>query len=127
MVLELEEKEDQKKKQLTLFVQFVFKNFKGYQQVWDQLVAIMSELDALASLSAFGDNFEGVTALPTFVTDGVELVIQEGKHPCLTSINYVPSSIDMGSNYERFLLLTGPNMGGKSTLMRMVCVLTILA
>jgi len=45
----------------------------------------------------------------------------------MTGLNFVPNTIHMGGNGDRFLLLTGPNMGGKSTTLRMVCVLTILA
>ncbi len=47
----------------------------------------------------------------------------------MTGLNFVPNSINLGSALEdsTFLLLTGPNMGGKSTTLRMVCVLVIIA
>jgi DNA mismatch repair protein MSH6 len=55
--------------------------------------------------------------------------IEEARHPCLAMIglNFVPNDVSLGGDEARFLLLTGPNMGGKSTTLRMVCVLSILA
>lgn len=45
----------------------------------------------------------------------------------MTGLNFIPNTIDMGIKNPLFLLLSGPNMGGKSTTLRMTCVLTILA
>ena len=47
----------------------------------------------------------------------------------MLGLNYVPNSISLGGDSENttFLLLTGPNMGGKSTTLRMVCINVILA
>jgi len=95
--------------------------------VWDKLLTTLSEIDCLCSLSVFSDTFEGTMCWPKFISNSTKLIITNGKHPCLTNINFVSNSIDMGGKLEKFLLLTGPNMGGKSTTLRMVCVLTILA
>ena len=68
--------------------------------------------------------------MPELITDfGKPLVdIREGKHPCLDTvgISYIPNDtlIDPES---RLIILTGPNMGGKSTLMRQTGLLVILA
>jgi DNA mismatch repair protein MSH6 len=55
--------------------------------------------------------------------------IINGSHPCLTQlgINYVPNTVKIGGENPGFLLVTGPNMGGKSTTLRMVCILIVLA
>lgn len=55
--------------------------------------------------------------------------IENGKHPCATNIeNFVPNDTFMGTeNQAALLLLTGPNMGGKSTLMRQVSIICIMA
>jgi DNA mismatch repair protein MSH6 len=62
-------------------------------------------------------------------SDKPYLAVEEARHPCLalTGLNFVPNNISLGGDDPRFLLLTGPNMGGKSTTLRMVCVLAILA
>lgn len=59
--------------------------------------------------------------------------INYGYHPCLatgsftTSNDYIPNDTSLGGDKAALLLLTGANMGGKSTLMRQVAVLCILA
>ena len=54
-----------------------------------------------------------------------------GRHPVvertLREGDFVPNSIDMDRDTNRFILITGPNMGGKSTYMRQTALLTILA
>lgn len=50
--------------------------------------------------------------------------IRNGKHPCLLNIEFVPNDIVME---DKVMLLTGPNMGGKSTILRTTCLLAILA
>ena len=46
------------------------------------------------------------------------------QHPCLINIDFIPNDIIMNS---RVMLLTGPNMGGKSTILRTACSLAVLA
>lgn len=67
---------------------------------------------------------------PTIVeSDSPYIKMEEARHPALAMIglNFVPNDVSFGGDDPRFLLLTGPNMGGKSTTLRMVCVLSILA
>jgi DNA mismatch repair protein MSH6 len=45
----------------------------------------------------------------------------------MSGLNFIPNSLKMGLSEANFLLLTGPNMGGKSTTLRMVCVIAIIA
>jgi DNA mismatch repair protein MutS len=78
-------------------------------------------LQALATLSQNGDYIK-----PRFHPD-FELKIVEGRHPILeTKTKYVPNSIHFTS-HKPIHLLTGPNMGGKSTYMRQVALLVIMA
>lgn len=41
--------------------------------------------------------------------------------------SFVPNDIELGGSAPGFILLTGPNMGGKSTLLRQVCLAAVLA
>ena len=55
--------------------------------------------------------------------------IENGKHPVLAATmdqEFVPNSIDLAEE-ERMLIVTGPNMGGKSTYMRQVALIVVLA
>lgn len=55
--------------------------------------------------------------------------IKNGRHPCLSVDNgFISNDINLGTDdFNNLVLLTGPNMGGKSTLMRQLGLITILA
>ena len=69
------------------------------------------------------------------VDDGPVIHIREGRHPVvervLSSGEYVPNDVELSSssdgNGARVLVLTGPNMAGKSTYIRQVALITLLA
>ena len=49
-------------------------------------------------------------------------------HPCILSDSFIPNDTLLATeDSASFMILTGPNMGGKSTLMRQVALLTIMA
>jgi DNA mismatch repair protein MSH6 len=51
-------------------------------------------------------------------------------HPCVMqsiSSEYIPNDLTLRNNRESMVLLTGPNMGGKSTLLRQTCIAVIMA
>jgi DNA mismatch repair protein MutS len=64
------------------------------------------------------------------LTDNQSLVIHDGRHPVVEKVmgsqDYVPNDASMSSE-EQILLITGPNMSGKSTYMRQVALTAILA
>ncbi len=88
------------------------------------LSKVISEIDVLQALATISQN--GDTVMPVF-HDGFELKINEGRHPILEiKTKYVPNSIHFTTD-KQIHLLTGPNMGGKSTYMRQVALLIIMA
>jgi DNA mismatch repair protein MutS len=84
---------------------------------------LLSELDALASLSALARRPGWV--FPT-VDDTLELEIRAGRHPLVDRGEFVPNDLRLDPQSRRTLLITGPNMGGKSTLMRQAALIVIL-
>lgn len=64
------------------------------------------------------------------VHEGMEIEIEAGRHPvvecALGTSNYIPGDLHMDKD-RRILLITGPNMAGKSTVLRQVAILTIMA
>ncbi len=53
--------------------------------------------------------------------------MEDGYHPCMKlSDDFIPNGITLGKSSPPVALLTGPNMGGKSTLMRQVATLVIM-
>jgi len=87
----------------------------------------VGELDALATFAHLAQT-RGYTR-PT-VDDSSVLVVREARHPVLDRIlgeTFVPNDLDLDPAARRMLILTGPNMSGKSTFMRQVGLLVVLA
>ncbi|MFK4765099.1 DNA mismatch repair protein MutS [Desulfobaculum sp. SPO524] len=62
--------------------------------------------------------------------DGLELSITAGRHPVVEAVqgsaNYIPNDVRVDEN-KRLLVITGPNMAGKSTVLRQAAIITIMA
>ena len=88
----------------------------------------VAELDVLQSLARVALRYNYVR--PDITTDGI-LNIVDGRHPvverALGSQSFVPNNTVLDMTANRFLIITGPNMAGKSTYLRQVAVVAILA
>ncbi|MCK6527468.1 DNA mismatch repair protein MutS [Myxococcota bacterium] len=87
-------------------------------------VAVVDALAALADVAARHDYVR-----PT-VDDSGHIVVRDGRHPVIERMGlgerFVPNDVVLDDG-QRFLILTGPNMAGKSTVMRQVALIAILA
>jgi DNA mismatch repair protein MutS len=64
------------------------------------------------------------------MTNNTELIINQGKHPVLAETlgsEFVPNDIELGGKTGDILIITGPNMSGKSTYIRQVALLVLMA
>ena len=90
--------------------------------------SILSTIDVISSLSEVSDREN--YCRPSVDTSGC-LEISEGRHPVVEKVlgqgNFVPNSTKMDLDQNRILLITGPNMAGKSTYMRQVAQIVLLA
>lgn len=62
--------------------------------------------------------------------DSLEILIRDGRHPIVektTSEAFVPNDTEMDEVLNQFLLITGPNMAGKSTYMRQIAMIIVMA
>jgi DNA mismatch repair protein MutS len=87
----------------------------------------LSILDALASLAEVAVRRRYRRPL---LHDGDELEIKAGRHPVIEAIGetpFVPNDLYMNNSTDRLLIITGPNMGGKSTLLRQTALIALLA
>ena len=88
---------------------------------------LISEIDCIWSLATLAK--ENKYIKPEINNDGI-IIIEEGRHPVvetLTKANtFISNDTKLDLNENRLMLITGPNMAGKSTYMRQVALITIL-
>lgn len=87
---------------------------------------VLGELDALVSLSVCSEEYNLVR--PN-ITDEHIIDIKNGRHPVVevvSKLEYVPNDCEL-DNGVNTLLITGPNMSGKSTFMRQLAIIVIMA
>jgi DNA mismatch repair protein MutS len=87
----------------------------------------IASLDVLATLAevAVKNNYNKPE-----ITESDKIIINNGRHPVveqLISERFVPNDAYLDCNENQILIITGPNMAGKSTFMRQVALITILA
>ena len=96
---------------------------KQIQKVADAI----SYIDVMCSFAEVSTNNQYVR--PTF-NDNNEVKVINGRHPVMEAINrfdsYVPNDVNINDN-KHFMLISGPNMGGKSTYMKQVALTSIMA
>jgi DNA mismatch repair protein MutS len=90
--------------------------------------AALSLIDFLTSLAVVSKRYNYIK--PDVNENGV-IDIKDSRHPVLERIpfdsKFIPNSIYMNTEDERLLIITGPNMAGKSTFMRQVALIIIMA
>ena len=90
-----------------------------------QCASALAEIDALAALA---DHARQNNWTAPELSDGSEIVVEASRHPVVEhSIErFTPNDCDLNPQ-RRMLLITGPNMGGKSTYMRQIALIALLA
>lgn len=86
----------------------------------------LATLDCLLSLVSVANQPEYVK--PEY-TDSPCIAIEQGRHPMVEQLlldTYVPNDVDLKGDETRALLITGPNMGGKSSYVRQIALIAIM-
>jgi len=88
----------------------------------------LAGLDCLLNLAEVADQYNYIC--PEITTDG-RIRIEDGRHPVvermITGERFVPNTIQMDNQNHQILIITGPNMAGKSTVLRQVALMVIMA
>lgn len=93
----------------------------------NQLAQIASKVAAIDVLQCFSSTARQRSWVKPTLTEGRKMVLSKARHPVLeVQQGFVPNDVVMDDK-RRFLLITGPNMGGKSTYLRTVALVSILA
>ena len=97
----------------------------------DRLLSLSDALARLDTLSSLAEVADRESYCRPDVNMSTEIVIQAGRHAVVEKIlgpgKFVPNDILLDMEQNRFLLITGPNMAGKSTYMRQVALMVLMA
>lgn len=104
---------------------------------WQAAASVGAVIDVLSSLAVASDEmYASCSAVCTpkvhpapAQSESATLVSKNLSHPCALSLarSFVPNDARLGGEHPGFCLITGPNMGGKSTYIRQVCLAAIMA
>lgn len=124
-VLAAEEEKDSLEHQI--FVQ-ILKEAAGQVGKIQQIGRALAEIDVFCSLAEVAE--KNNYCRPN-LDEEARLQIVEGRHPVLERLSleepFVPNDIYLDNETQQILIITGPNMAGKSTLIRQVALITIMA
>ncbi|XP_018120356.1 DNA mismatch repair protein Msh3 isoform X1 [Xenopus laevis] len=134
---------------------FIVENYRHLNQLREKLV-LDCNIEWLHFLDKFGENYHSVCKAinhlatadcifslaevakqdgycrPAVHDSGNEIVIKNGRHPVIDLLleeqsQFVPNSTSLMAHKQRVMIITGPNMGGKSCYIKQVALITIMA
>jgi len=133
-ILNAEEQTVSKEQQLfEEVVQQALQHAEGLSRV----ARVLAEVDVFSSWGAILRDRD--YCIPQFVDGSRELMIEQGRHPVVETVlkkeslglagthAFVPNDTSLSSSDEQLCLITGPNMAGKSTYIRQVALITLMA
>ncbi|NVM31527.1 MAG: DNA mismatch repair protein MutS, partial [Candidatus Helarchaeota archaeon] len=109
-----------------------------FDEVLEQICQKTKEIQTIASALARLDvlaNFAEIAQKNNYtcpeMTNDLSIEIQEGRHPVIEQIvinePFIPNDANLDCNENRLLIITGPNMAGKSTYLRQIALICLLA
>lgn len=111
----------------------MFAQFSAHAAEWSRAIRCIAAIDVLLSLAKVRTSLQSqfiTMSRPEFIqlsdSQSPELHVCAGKHPILAKLdpNFVANDLSIT---DKLMIVTGPNMGGKSTLMRQTGLITIMA
>jgi len=138
-VAELERLEEKIEDSVFPFISELFKEFYKHQAQFRAAVRLLAELDVFLSMAVASQNLAGVSCRPEIVDVQADnqgepasvLEIKGCRHPVAAAkmgTAFVPNDTLMNaSGVPGVIVVTGPNMGGKSTVLRQTCLAVVMA
>jgi len=103
----------------------------GYHGCFEQFGNVVALLDVILSFAHVSANAPSPFVRPKLYPKGTGILsFEQLRHPCVESqygVNFIPNNIRFEKGKESFFIVTGPNMGGKSTFLRSIGVAVLLA
>ncbi|KAJ7885085.1 muts domain V-domain-containing protein [Mycena olivaceomarginata] len=102
-----------------------------YTPVLESLDNVVAHLDVILSFAHVSVNAPEPYIKPKVTQRGTgDLVLRDARHPCLEvqdDVSFIPNDVELVKDKSEFQIITGPNMGGKSTYIRQVGVIALMA
>ncbi|GAA5849819.1 hypothetical protein JCM8547_000574 [Rhodosporidiobolus lusitaniae] len=130
LINNLKEARERKTMYVNTFQFKLYGEFDKHYSTWMSVIKTVAQLDCLLSLSKSSAALGEPCVRPEIVeSDQAILEFEELRHPCILSASsdFIPNDVSLGGDNKNMMLLTGPNMAGKSTLLRMTCTAVIMA
>lgn len=112
-------------------VQEVVNVAASYCPLIEQLASVLSHLDVIVSFAHASVHAPIPYVRPRIHPRGTgNTVLKASRHPCLEmqdDVNFITNDVSLVRNESSFLIITGPNMGGKSTYIRQIGVVALMA
>lgn len=103
----------------------------SFSEVFETCAGILSELDVLLSFADLATSCPVPYVRPDLTTsDRGDIILEGSRHPCVEAqdtVNFIPNDCSLVRGQSWFQIITGPNMGGKSTFIRQVGVNVMMA
>lgn len=102
-----------------------------FAEVFDSVASLLSELDVLLSFADLAASCPSPYTRPKIsAPDDGDIILEGSRHPCVEAqdwVNFIPNDCKLVRGKSWFQIITGPNMGGKSTYIRQVGVNVLMA
>lgn len=103
----------------------------SYCPVFEKLAAVLSHLDVIVAFAHVSVHAPTSYVRPKVHPRGEgSTILKEARHPCMEmqdDISFITNDVSLVRGESEFLIITGPNMGGKSTYIRQIGVIALLA
>jgi DNA mismatch repair protein MSH2 len=103
----------------------------SYTPVIESLASTIGHLDVIVSFAHVSVHAPTAYVRPQMHARGTgDTVLKEARHPCMEcqdDISFITNDVELRRDSSRFLIITGPNMGGKSTYIRTIGCIALLA
>ncbi|KAK8113936.1 DNA mismatch repair protein msh2-like protein [Apiospora kogelbergensis] len=103
----------------------------SYCPVLEQLAGVLAHLDVIVSFAHCSVHAPTSYVRPKIHPRGKgQTILKEARHPCMEmqdDVQFITNDIELTRDKSSFLIITGPNMGGKSTYIRQIGVVALMA